>query len=105
MQNWVSNYPNMKLRLFLKILFQKIFLVLNLKLKIALKQERESSKNRKLDYISNFKASDQKLLFQDVSQLVKGCQSWSLKTGNQIIQTGNGITNPTFRPLNNNSIF
>ena len=55
--------------------------------------------NRKWNYFSNFQASDQKTPFTKCFTFdTRGSKS-IFKTGNGLIQTGNGIISLTFKPL------
>ena len=55
--------------------------------------------NRKWNYLSHFRASDQKTSFTTSSPYKPKCSTLFFNTGNITFQTGNGIISPTYRPL------
>ena len=55
--------------------------------------------NRKWNYFTHFQISDQKTYFTKCISFSPRSSKLICKTGNAIIQTGNGIISPTSRPL------
>ena len=63
------------------------------------KESKIGFQNRKWNYFFHFQASDQKTSFTKCFSFGPRGSKLIFKTGNEIIQTGNGIISPTSRPL------
>ena len=63
------------------------------------KEFKNGFQNRKWNYFSQFWASDQKTSFTTSFPYLPRSSKLIFKTGNEIIQTGNGIISPTSGPL------
>ena len=76
-----------------------MFLIWSKVLKKYFQNRKWNNSNWKWNYFFNFQASDQKTSFSTSFSYVPRGSKLSFKTGNGIIQTGNGIISPTFGPL------
>ena len=82
-----------------KNLFYKMFLNCSKGFKIDFQNRKWNYPNRKWNYFCHFQASDQKLSFTKCFSFIPMGKKFNFRTGNGIIQTGNGIISPTYRPL------
>ena len=83
----------------MKNLFYKMFLICSKGFKIKFQNRKWNYPNRKWNYFFHFQASDQKTYFIKYFSFEPEGSKLIFKTGNGIIQTGNGIFSPTSRPL------
>ena len=67
--------------------------------KIDFQNSKWNCLNRKWNHFSQCRTSDQNTSFIRCFTFFPWSLKWNFKTGNRIIQTGNGIISPTFRPL------
>ena len=81
-----------------KNFFYKMSLIFSKGLKIDFQNRKWNCPNRKWNHFSHFQASDQKTSFTKCVLFVPRGSKLIFKTGNGIVQTGNGIISPTSRP-------
>merc|ERR1712105_81613 len=82
-----------------------MFLISSKGFKIDFQNRKRNFANRKWNYFSHFQTSDQKTSFTKCFSFVPRVSKSIFKTGNRIIQTGNGIISPTSRPLIKNLFY
>ena len=82
-----------------KNFFYKMFLIYTKGFEIDFQNRKQNYPNRKWNYLSHFQASNQKTSFTKCFSFIPRSLKLIFKTGNRIIQTGNGIIYPIFRPL------
>ena len=90
-------FPDFRLKNF----FYKIFLNFINEFQTGFENRKQNYPNRKWNYFSYFLTSNQKTYFTKSFQLLKTNPKLVLKTGNRIIQTGNGIISqpgPNLKP-------
>ena len=83
----------------IKSFFFNIFFTLSKEFKIDFQNGKRNYPNRKWNYFSHFRASDQKTSFITSSPYLSRNSKLVFKTGNGIIQTQNGIISLISRPL------
>ena len=85
--------------------FTRFFTFLSKKYKMHFQNRKWNYPNRKWNYFSYFQASDKKIPFTKCFTFDPRGSKLFFKTGNGIIQTGNGIISPTSRPLIKKNFF
>ena len=76
-----------------------MFYISSKRFKIDFQNRKWNYPNRKWNYFSHFQASDEKTSFTKCFSFDPRGPKLIFKTGNGIIQTGNGFISPTSRPL------
>ena len=76
-----------------------MFVICSKGFKIDFQNRKWNYPNRKWNYFSHFSASDQKTSFIKCFSFIPRSSKLIFKTGNRIIQTGNGTISPNSRPL------
>ena len=82
-----------------KNFFYEMFLICSKGIKFDFQNRKWNDPNRKWNYFSHFQTSDKKTSFTKCFLFDLRGSKLIFKTGNGIIQTGNGINSPTSRPL------
>ena len=96
-QNRKRNYQN-KMELFIPLLalwsknvLYKMFHIFTKEFEIVFQNRKWNYWNRKWNYFTHFQTSDKKISFTKCSSFIPRGLKLIFKTGNGIIQTGNGI--------------
>ena len=82
-----------------------MFFICPMGFKIDFQNRKLNYPNRKWNYFTHLQASHQKTSFTQCSSFIPRSTKLIFKTGNRIIQTGNGIISPTYRPLIKNFFY
>ena len=85
--------------LWAKNFFCKLYTIITKEFKIDFQNRKWNYSNRKWNYFFHFQISDQITSFTTSFPFLPRNSKLIFKTGNGLIQTGNGIISPTSRPL------